>query len=121
MQQDFCQSCGLQLEVISDVEQGHRKSVDHLLEAMGHVQFQDIMRQRMEHVQTALVEMRDHLQTLSAKPGDNDWDGQLDLTFKAMLAGYLDRYYMASQKITHLAVAGGKDSVDHSLSAIELF
>jgi len=61
MQKDFSDSSRVQLDVISDVEAGHREGVEHLLAAMGHIQFQDVMRQRMEHVQQALVEMRNHL------------------------------------------------------------
>ena len=121
MQQEFSNSCELQLNVISDVETGHRESVNLLLEAMGHIQFQDVMRQRMEHVQSALVEMRDHLQLLSTRPDDPAWDGQPEVTFKAMLEGHLDRYHMASQTDTHLAVAGGTAQSDHGRPAIELF
>ncbi len=121
MQQDFSNGCELQLDIISGVERGHQQSENRLLEALGHVQFQDVMRQRMEHVQSALVEMRDHLQMLCAKPDDPAWDGQLDLTFKAMLASHLSRYHMASQTMTHLAVAGGTFESDHGRPAIELF
>jgi len=79
------------------------------------------MRQRMEHVQCALIEMRDHLQMLSTKSGDPSWDGQLDATFDKMLKGHLSEYRMASQTATHLAVAG--DIVDSGQNgpAIELF
>jgi len=38
------------------------------------------------------------------RPG---WDGQLDQTFKSLLASHLDQYRMASQTNTHLAVSGG--------------
>jgi methyl-accepting chemotaxis protein len=121
MQQDFSNSCNLQLDLISDVEAGHQDSVNRLLEAMGHIQFQDIMRQRMEHVQGALLEMREHLQHLSSCLDDPCSDGQLEVTFKAMLGGHLNKYHMASQTVTHLAVAGGTAQSDHGRPAIELF
>ena len=75
----------------------------------------------MEHVQSALIEMRDHLQKLSAMPGDPAWTGQPDITFDQMLADNLNKYHMASQTATHLAVAGnGSDSFQEGPS-IELF
>ncbi len=121
MQQDFSNGCKLQLDVITDVEAGHQDSVNHLLEAMGHIQFQDVMRQRMEHVQEALLEMRDHLLQLAERPDRPGWDGPFDTTFKALLESHLNRYRMASQTITHLAVAGGSSDSDLSRPAIELF
>jgi methyl-accepting chemotaxis protein len=121
MQRDFSESCKLQLDVISDVELGHQDSVNRLLEAMGHIQFQDVMRQRMEHVQDALLEMREHLQILSISLDDPSSDGQLEGTFKALLEGHLNKYHMASQTVTHLAVAGGTALSDHGRPAIELF
>jgi methyl-accepting chemotaxis protein len=121
MQEDFSNSCKVQLDVITDIEVGHRDSVDRLLEAMGHIQFQDVMRQRMENVQGALLEMREHLQRLSGWLGDGCSDCQLEVTFKALLEGHLDRYHMASQTVTHLAVAGGTALSDNGRPPIELF
>ena len=43
-----------------------------LSQALGHIQFQDVMRQRMEHVQEALGEMREHLQLLAETPDEPD-------------------------------------------------
>ena len=121
MQQDFSQGSQMQLDVISDVEAGHREGVSHLLEAMGHIQFQDVMRQRMEHVQEALVEMRNHLLRLTESQDRPGWDARFDTTFKTLLEAHLNKYKMASQTMTHLAVAGGASDKDHSHPAIELF
>jgi methyl-accepting chemotaxis protein len=121
MQQEFNKSSELQLAVISDVEAGHQQSVERLVQAMGHIQFQDVMRQRMEHVQVALVEMRDHLLRLSQARGRSGFDGLFDTNFKALLEAHLDTYRMASQTLTHLAVAGGTSQGDHGRPAIELF
>lgn len=121
MQQEFTKSSELQLAVISDVEAGHQQSVERLVQAMGHIQFQDVMRQRMEHVQVALVEMRDHLLRLSQARGRSGFDGLFDTNFKALLEAHLDTYRMASQTLTHLAVAGGTSQGDQGRPAIELF
>ena len=121
MQQDFSSNSKLLLEVITEVDANYEESVIRLSQALGHIQFQDVMRQRMQHVQEAMVEMRDHLQHLTERPLDPDWDGTLDVTFKTMLADHLKKYRMASQTVTHLAVSGGANESDHSRPAIELF
>jgi hypothetical protein len=44
-----------------------------------------------------------------------------DTTFKGLLESHLSSYKMASQTITHLAIAGGSSDTDNSRPAIELF
>jgi len=121
MQQEFDNNGKLLLEVISELDANYKENVQGMSEAMGHIQFQDVMRQRLQHVQEALEEMRDHLLMLCERPASLDWDGRLDTTFKTMLASYLSRYRMASQTSTHLAVSGGAAVSEQSGPAIELF
>jgi len=121
MQSEFSSNSQLLLEVITEVDANYAESVTRLSEALGHIQFQDVMRQRMEHVQGALVEMRDHLLRLAERPDRPGWDGLFDTTFKGLLDSHLLSYKMASQTITHLAVAGGSSDSDNGSPAIELF
>jgi methyl-accepting chemotaxis protein len=121
MQEEFTKNSGLLLNVISEVDASYEDSVNRMTQALGHIQFQDVMRQRMEHVQEALTEMRDHLLFLSEKPDDPDWDGKLKRTFKTILADHLGRYRMASQAATHQSVVNINSAADHSRPAIELF
>jgi methyl-accepting chemotaxis protein len=121
MQQEFGTNSQLLLEVIGEVDSNYQESVKRLSQALGHIQFQDVMRQRMEHVQTSLLEMRDHLLVLSAKADDPAWEGELEKSFGGILAGHFDKYRMASQAETHLNVCGETSTADHSRPAIELF
>ena len=121
MQHEFANNGELLLKVIFEVDASYEESIHRLSQALGHIQFQDVMRQRMEHVQEALIEMRDHLQRLRSMAADPDWEGQLDTTFRQILAAHFDRYKMASQTETHLAVSGGASKADHDRPAIELF
>jgi hypothetical protein len=75
----------------------------------------------MEHVQEALMEMRDHLLRLAGRPDRPGWDGLFETTFKGLLESHLGSYRMASQTATHLAVTGGKSDNGVGVSAIELF
>jgi methyl-accepting chemotaxis protein len=111
----------LLLDIISEVDAGYAESIECLSDALGHIQFQDVMRQRMEHVQQALNEVRDYMMMLVDKLQDLQWDGQLDRTFTQLLAAHLDQYHMASQTVTHLAVAGINAPAQDARPAIELF
>ena len=121
MQSEFARNSQLLLEVITEVDANYEESVNRLSQALGHIQFQDVMRQRMEHVQEALVEMREHLQQMSEKALDFVCQGELDHTFTEMLEAHKGKYRMASQTVTHLAVAGGQSSAELDRPAIELF
>jgi methyl-accepting chemotaxis protein len=121
MQQEFRKNGELLLEVISDVDSSYEESINRLSEALGHIQFQDVMRQRMEHVQEALIQMGEHLLELNARPEDPGWDGCLERTFQSILDTHLGQYTMASQSVTHLAVSGETVSADRGRPAIELF
>jgi methyl-accepting chemotaxis protein len=124
MQKEFNKNSQLLLDVITEVDENYAENVQRLSQALGHIQFQDVMRQRMEHVQEALTEMREHLLRLTEKSADNNWDGQLDLTFNTMLANHRSKYRMASQHVTHTNVVsggGGASEQDHTRPAIELF
>lgn len=121
MQTEFCNNSKLLLDVITEVDANYEESVTRLSEALGHIQFQDVMRQRMQHVQEALMEMRDHLLQLSERPDRPGWDGLFSTTFKGMLESHLSSYRMASQTATHLAITGGNSEDELSHSAIELF
>lgn len=121
IQQQFSRGTQLLLEVLHGVEMGHKDMEDRLLQVLGHIQFQDVMRQRMQHVQSALLDLRDHLQTLSRTSGDPARDGTMHITFDEMLAGHLNKYHMASQAATHFAVVGESSDSGHQEPAIELF
>jgi methyl-accepting chemotaxis protein len=109
------------LDVIGEVDINYQANVDRLSQALGHIQFQDVMRQRMEHVQESLLEMREHLLWLGDTHDDLEWDGAVDFGFASILAGHFEKYKMASQAVTHNAVSGGEMVADHSRPAIELF
>jgi methyl-accepting chemotaxis protein len=121
MQQEFTTNSKLLLEVIGEVDTNYQVSVDRLSQALGHIQFQDVMRQRMEHVQESLLEMREHMLWLGDRPDDLVWDGAMERSFTSILASHFDKYKMASQAVTHNAISGGDLAADHSRPAIELF
>lgn len=121
MHSEFAKNSQLLLDVITEVEVNYEENVTRLTRVLTHIQFQDVMRQRMEHVQGALLEMRDHMQYLSGQLADLHWEGHLEHNFNDMLETHKNNYRMASQTITHLNVSGGENNQDHSRPGIELF
>lgn len=121
MQQRFSQNSELLLAVITEVDASYGESVERLSTALGHIQFQDVMRQRLEHVQDALRDLRDQVAVLMGKSDDAKWEGQLDRTFRGMLDDHLHQYRMASQTRTHLTIAGNGAAAESNGPAIELF
>jgi methyl-accepting chemotaxis protein len=121
MQTEFSKNSELLLAVIEGVDANYQDCVCRLSAALGHIQFQDVMRQRMEHVQEALLEMYAHVEAMAEKPDNPNWDGRLDQTFETLLQAHLARYRMASQTLAHVAVAGGTSTADHTRPSIELF
>jgi methyl-accepting chemotaxis protein len=121
MQNDFCNSSNTLLAVVGELDVNYADSVKRLTFALGHLQYQDVMRQRMEHVQSALGDMRNHMMLLGEKPNDPSWDGQLDRTFQQILDAHLERYRMERQTATHLATTGAGNAGLSGRPDIELF
>jgi methyl-accepting chemotaxis protein len=107
--------------MIVKLDANYQENVLGLGRAMCHIQFQDVMRQRLEHVQSALLEMRDHMERLNERAADTSWDGKVEPTFKSLLAAHLDSYSMASQTVTHNSVAGGASAGGQACPKVELF
>ena len=109
------------LEVMGNVQTNNHDVVARLTEALGYIQFQDVVRQRVEQVEAALQELSGHSEVLAGNLASDTWDGSLQPTLKDRLDQHLSSYVMASQRDTHNALLGGYDSGDSGGPAIELF
>ena len=104
MQKSFVDNGSLLLAVIAEVDSNYAESVERLSQVLGNIQFHDVMKQRLEHVQGTLAEMRDHLAELSEASDEPGWEHQFATTFKEILANQVTGHRMASQAATHAAV-----------------
>lgn len=93
-------------EVIRNVRQGHDALVELLTEAMGHVQFHDVMRQRIEHVKTAMTDLDQHLQSMADQLLERPWNPGSMGSLQQRLDAQMQRYVMQSQVDTHRAATG---------------
>ena len=118
MQQRFAASVDqLQLSQLMDqVRQGHEHIAHGLADAMGQLQMQDVTRQRIEGVQQALADLRQHLDEWSA--------GQPTTPLRERLETLSQQYVMESQRQVHQAVLGAgppATAAGPSAPRIELF
>jgi methyl-accepting chemotaxis protein len=121
MQKTFAENSELLLEVIGEVDANYAENVERLSRALGKIQFHDVMKQRLEHVQQTLIAVRDHLAQLSQGSEGPGWDGLFATTFREILTNQADGHRMASQTVTHAAVVGGQTALTPQQPDIELF
>jgi len=102
-----------------------------ILEALGQIQFQDVVRQQIEQVQQALTRLGDHGQQVAAgieKPcltceyyrPPELCGTQCIPSLAALIDEIEQRYVMHAQRVTHAEVVGGASHKDDR-PAIELF
>jgi methyl-accepting chemotaxis protein len=117
----FNQGSSMLLDVILSVDAGNKEAIRRLSEALGHLQFHDVLRQRVEQVQFGIGELDEHLLGMAHRTGEAEWDGHLNPTLKQRMAGHLDRYVMNSQRDIHSAMTGKPSVSDGGRPQIELF
>jgi methyl-accepting chemotaxis protein len=106
MQERFSTSTQQLQTVIDKVKQGHEEMVNHLSGALGEIQFQDVMRQRVEQVQQAMHDLNEHLMQMAEQLQDQPWDPDTLVTLRERLQAQTERYVMQSQHATHAAITG---------------
>jgi methyl-accepting chemotaxis protein len=92
---------------------------DDIAAALGHMQFQDISRQQIEHVTHALDTLGEHFAAVKLaleSRAKADWP-----LLDERIEGMRERHVMARQRVTHDAVTGTQSAAADSCPAIELF
>ena len=108
-------------QIIEHVQTSNDGLVSQLAEALGQIQFQDVVRQRVEQVGKALQDLTEHTQMVAGKLTEDGWDGALDSTLESRLDQHIGGYVMNSQRDAHAAVRGGSRQGGADGPAIELF
>jgi methyl-accepting chemotaxis protein len=121
MQHRFSAASQSLLVIIEGVKTGHQAIVMGLSEALGQIQFQDVIRQRVEQVQKAQQELNEHLQSMADQLVDIPWDPQSMVTLRQRLDDQMASYVMQSQRETHQEVMGSPAASANARPNIELF
>jgi methyl-accepting chemotaxis protein len=108
-------------DILETVQTSNNDLVTQLSEALGHIQFQDVVRQRIEQVEMALQELGEHTGLMTAKLAEPGWDGQFAPTLKQRLDHHMGSYVMNSQRDSHTTVLGDGPLDSGDGPAIELF
>jgi len=116
----FTEGSKVLLDVMSSVDEGNKEMVTRLSEALGHLQFQDVMRQRIDQVKHALSELNNHFAVLGRQMAGAEWNGEMTTSLKARMDSHLDHYVMDSQRNAHAAITGA-ETRGSGRPAIELF
>lgn len=110
-----------QSNLVDGVKTGHQGIVSGLAGTLGGIQFHDVMRQRVEHVQLALDELNEHLQSMADQLHDRPWNPETMVTLRQRLQQQVAGYVMKSQVNTFQSATGGGAAVADERPAIELF
>jgi len=121
MQTRFADSALRLQEVIEGVKTGHEGIVLRLSDALGQIQFQDVVRQRVVQVQQALQQLSVHLLGMADQLVDKPWDPALSATLQHRLDQQVASYVMHSQHVAHEKVTGHALADRSERPAIELF
>jgi hypothetical protein len=108
-----------QRDTLSKVESENESMAQTVMDAIGGVQFQDIIRQQLEHLINMAEMVNEHMQTVGAALNEPQGDfGPTCISQK--FDDLFDSYVMESQRVTHLS-AEGQEVAIKSLPSIELF
>lgn len=121
MQDRFAVATQNLMGILDGVKNGHQDIVQRLSEALGYIQFHDVMRQRVEPVEQALQELNEHLQSMADQMVDQPWNQEAMVYLKQRLDQQVTRYVMHSQLQTHQQVTGDEVVKDTARPKIELF
>ena len=121
MQDRFAGATQNLMGILDSVKNGHQDIVQRLSEALGYIQFHDVMRQRVEPVEQALQELNEHLQSMADQMADKPWNPEAMVYLKQRLDDQVTRYVMQSQLQTHQQVTGDVVVKDAGRPKIELF
>jgi methyl-accepting chemotaxis protein len=122
MQERFAVGSANLLAIVEGVRTGHMEIVEKLSEALGQIQFHDVIRQRIEQVQGAMHELNSHLQTVADQMHDKPWDRESMVSLSQQLEQQVSRYVMASQHLAHKTATGHEThGSGDGLPKIELF
>jgi methyl-accepting chemotaxis protein len=108
-----------QRDILQKVEGEGESIARPIMDLMGSIQFQDIVRQQLEQLSRMAEMVGDHVQAIEVSLEDPRGDmGEQTLSQK--LDDMFSNYVMASQRETHMAAHGESESLK-AVSLIEMF
>jgi methyl-accepting chemotaxis protein len=108
-------------QVIQGVRSGHQDISERLADALGQVQGQDVLRQRVENVQQALDDLNAHLSEMAGQLQAPNWSPQQLTAAHERMQAHARAYVTHSERLTHQHVTGQAVAAATEGPRIELF
>ncbi len=113
-------------DALNSIGNSQRTLVEQMTDALGEMQFFDVMHQRISHVRDAMDELRLHMDQLAQQLCQRNWQESSGPNIKQRLDEQTKRYVMQSQLVTHHEVVSAGTPAAATLESsaspkIELF
>jgi methyl-accepting chemotaxis protein len=105
MERRYAEITNVQYAFMTTITGSSTKLSDMFVQAMASVQFQDVVRQQVEHVSHAVTRLDEHFAKLGAALRDSDPD-KFPESLEQHLSDMFDGYVMDSQRVTHRKALG---------------
>ncbi|MFZ4539048.1 methyl-accepting chemotaxis protein [Propionivibrio sp.] len=120
MNQAFTEVSGYLSVIGTDSRRAMGSIYDDTITALGHMQFQDISRQQIEQICSALAALNEHFTAVESITSSDD-PGQAWPSLAGRIEALRNNYVMHGQHTTHDATTGAGNSAAISRPTIELF
>ena len=111
MERRYTELASQQSQTLASISASSHQLANMFVQAMSSVQFQDVVRQQLEHVAHAVERLDDHIRKLAAALRNPDDPGQFPESLAKHLDAMFDGYVMDSQRHAHRQSTGGGVSV----------
>jgi methyl-accepting chemotaxis protein len=119
VKEDMDHLIGFQREMLEKVHQESELIAKPIMDLIGAIQFQDVTRQQLDQVSSAMVSLSEHTGRLKACVEGNEQDGSFE-TLQTKIEEMFAQYVRAQQRNVHQAAVGGAEH-ESTASVVELF
>lgn len=119
IKEDMDRLIGFQRDMLVKVHQESELIAKPIMDLIGAIQFQDVTRQQLDQVSSAMVSLAEHTGRLKACVEGNEQDGSFE-TLQTKIEEMFAQYVRAQQRNVHHAAVGGAEQ-ESTASVVELF
>jgi len=119
VKEDMDRLIGFQRDMLEKVHQESELIAKPIMDLIGAIQFQDVTRQQLDQVSSAMVSLADHTDRLKDCVEGNEQDGSFE-TLQTKIEEMFAQYVRAQQRNVHQVATGGAEQ-ECTASIVELF
>lgn len=119
VKEDMDHLIGFQRDMLEKVHEESELIAKPIMDLIGTIQFQDVTRQQLDQVSSAMVSLAEHTGRLKACVEGNEQDGSFE-TLQTKIEEMFAQYVRAQQRNVHQAAVGGAEQ-ESTASVVELF